>query len=84
MLHEREAQYEPVWENISVSICVDDLKIIQVTTPVHLARYRFVRLLLIWLNAVTISLAEVNKKNLEESVAQFCSNVEVGSPPVPT
>jgi hypothetical protein len=35
-------------------------------------------------NVVMISLADVNRKNLLESLAQFCSRVEVGSPPVLT
>ena len=38
---------------------------------------------IVW-NVVMISLADVNKKNLLESLAQFCSRVEVGSPPVST
>ena len=33
---------------------------------------------------VTISEDEVRRKNLVASVAQFCSSVEVGSPPVST
>ncbi len=36
------------------------------------------------LNVVTIWFAEVSRKNLLWSLAQFCSSVEVGSPPVLT
>ena len=56
----------------------------------YLATRSLVRLVPIVLKVVTISLAEVNRKNLLESgylpalPAQFCSRVEVGSPPVLT
>ena len=36
----------------------------------------------IWLNVVGISVDDVSRKNLLESLAQLCSIVEVGSPPV--
>ena len=38
---------------------------------------------MVW-NVVMIWLADVSRKNLLESLAQFCSRVEVGSPPVST
>jgi hypothetical protein len=40
------------------------------------------RLVPIWLKVVTIWLAEVSRKKLAGFEAQFCSKVEVGSPPV--
>jgi hypothetical protein len=42
------------------------------------------RLMPICWNALTIWFAEVSRKNLLESVAQVCSRLEVGSPPVLT
>ena len=45
----------------------------------YLAMRSFDRFVPIWLKVVTIWLAEVSRKNLLESLAQFCSRVEVGS-----
>jgi hypothetical protein len=47
-------------------------------------RCRFASSVPICWKVVTICDAEVNMKNLLESVAQFCSTVEVGSPSVLT
>jgi hypothetical protein len=38
----------------------------------------------IWPNVATICPADVSKKNLPGSLAQFCNSVEVASPPVLT
>jgi len=51
---------------------------------IYMATRSFEILVPIALNVVTIWLAEVSRKNLLGSVAQFCSSVEVGSPPVLT
>src|SRR5262249_6491921 len=60
---------------------------------VYLATYRLARVVAIWLNVVTISFEDVNRKNLSGSgyffgvvpvPAQFCNSVEVGSPSVLT
>jgi len=48
----------------------------------YLATRNFVRFVPIALKVVTMAPAEVNMKNLVESLAQFCSKVEVGSPRV--
>ena len=48
------------------------------------ARYSFVRLVPIALNAVTISSDDVSRKNLLELLAQSCSSVDVGEPSVLT
>jgi hypothetical protein len=44
----------------------------------------FDRFVPIWAKVATIWLAEVSRKNLLESVAQFCSKVDVASPSVLT
>src|SRR5262249_16688748 len=51
---------------------------------VHLAMCSFDRLVPISRKVVTIWLAEVSRKNLLASLAQFCSSVEVASPSVLT
>ena len=51
------------------------------TNP-YFATRSCVRLVPIALNVVLIALAEVSIQNLVESVAQFWSSVDVGSPPV--
>src|SRR5262249_60153343 len=50
----------------------------------YLAMRSFEMLVPIALNVVMISFADDRRKNLPGSVAQFCSNVEVGSLPVLT
>src|SRR5262245_66447508 len=50
----------------------------------YLAMCSFEMVLPIVVNVVMIWLADVSRKNLLASVAQFCSSVEVGSPPVST
>ena len=50
----------------------------------YLATRSLERLVPIWLNTVTIALADVSTNDLLVSVAQFLSMVEVGSLPVLT
>lgn len=50
----------------------------------YIASRRLDRAVPIWPNAVTISPAEVSKKNLLLSLAQLCSIADVGSLPVLT
>ena len=52
--------------------------------PCYFEMRSFERLVPIVLNVVTIWLDEVSRKNLLESLAQFCSSVEVGEPSVLT
>jgi len=47
---------------------------------VYLATYSLLMSVPIALKVVTISFAEVSRKNLSELLAQFCNSVEVGSP----
>jgi hypothetical protein len=50
----------------------------------YLATRNWLKLVPILLKVVTISLADVNRKNFSLELAQFCSSVEVGSPSVLT
>ncbi len=50
----------------------------------YIASRRLVRAVPIWSKAVTISFADVSRKNLFELLAQLCNRVDVGSLPVLT